>query len=130
MTTVTSWMSMQSHSIVIVGHHSAKRKSEIDLPSTAKPGDADQKTFFHTKDAMVYILGIGDASVFSVEKLRRNIFQAIKWSNDLKQKSLSIWFPNLEQRTDLGEAIGESVILSNYQFLKYKTKKLSRTIIM
>lgn len=98
------------------------KKSEIDLPSTAKPGDADQKTFFHTKDAMVYILGIGDASVFSVEKLRRNIFQAIKWSNDLKQKSLSIWFPNLGQRTDWGEAIGESMILSNYQFLKYKTK--------
>lgn len=104
---------------------SALKQSGFLVPDKIKLGENDSKNYFHAGNSAVYIQGIGKEADLKSEKLRRYIFQAVKQGNDLKKKDIQIWFPNLAKCTEpatMGEAIGESLLLSNYQFLKYKTK--------
>jgi leucyl aminopeptidase len=103
----------------------ALRKNEYVIPNGIKLGEADQKNYYHSGKSTVFIQGIGSEKDLKAEKLRRYVFQAVKQGNELKKKELLLWFPGLEkcqEPTVMAEAIGESLLLSNYQFLKYKTK--------
>jgi leucyl aminopeptidase len=103
----------------------ALRKNGFVVPNGFKPGEADQKNYYHSGKSTVFVQGIGAEKDLKAEKLRRYIFQAVKQGNEWKKKEILLWFPALGKCTDpasLAEAMGESFLLSNYQFLKYKTK--------
>lgn len=96
-------------------------KTGAHIPNVSELSGADQKFYFNNNRECYYVAGAGDISVLKAEKVRRLIAAGVKYGNELKKKEILVWFPGLESET-LAAAASEALILSNYQFLKYKTK--------
>lgn len=86
----------------------------------------ENRNMFLDAQRLFIIQGTGGVEKLKTEKVRRWVSQAVKQGNELKKKEVSILMPGIEN-ADYGKAwiagITESLLLSNYQFLKYKTGK-------
>lgn len=101
------------------------QKNGFVPPAGKKLSDADSRIYLQNGKSSWFLRGIGKWSDLKAEKARRVICQAVKQGNDWKKKEILIWAPGLSDAAEsevLAEAISESLVLSNYQFLKYKTK--------
>lgn len=92
----------------------------------------DNRNMFYDNERLFIIQGTGATNKIKTEKVRRWVFQAVKQGNELKKKEIHVLIPGIDQVED-GKAwisgITESLLLSNYQFLKYRTgKNLSNSL--
>jgi len=102
--------------------------SKYNIKDPGKPSysGTDDKNIYNDNRNLIYIQGTGAVNELSAEKLRRLVCAAVRQGNDLKKKEITVLFPGvetLEPAATFISAITESLILSNYQFLKYRTKK-------
>jgi len=82
--------------------------------------------FYPAKEAFesVMVYGLGKKEKYSVDSLRKSVAKALKCINNHKFSSISIALPLIEAQEELSaRAIVDGVLLSNYSFDNYKTKK-------
>lgn len=91
-----------------------------------KHTEAGKKTLIPAGAMMLCAMGLGDK--ISTESMRKNTHKAVALANEYQYSSLLIVFPK-----ELNEAhatgIAESAILSNYQFLTYKSDKKANALV-
>jgi leucyl aminopeptidase len=87
-------------------------------PGLAKNG---KKKIWSEADRLV--LSIGMASDATAEHYRQSTHQAVQMANEYGFKQLVLGGSELKADAQLIEAVTESLLLSHYQFLTYKSKK-------
>jgi leucyl aminopeptidase len=98
----------------------------------SKEDAAEAKEMFAAKQNMYQVIGGGKSLTLLMvdvsresfklkEDTRRAAYNVVKYYNSMKVKEAS--FENATAHKDLTHAFAEGAMLSNYQFLKYKTKE-------
>jgi leucyl aminopeptidase len=87
--------------------------------------DSEAKNYHLTPKSNIVILGLGKQKNLKAEKFRKAVYGAVNKANELKIKEVVFAFPGLDSLEDgplFIQIISEISLLTNYQFLKYKTK--------
>ncbi len=90
-------------------------------PDSPAPVEKGKKRFWAEEGRMV--LGIGMGTATTAEQYRRAAYQAVQFANEYGYSQLVLGGQELQENPSLIEAISESLLLSNYQFLVYKSTK-------
>lgn len=95
-------------------------------------GEANKtRVLFHLPQlSRILLVGLGKRKDLSLEKIREAISTAVKELKKLPVKSLSVSVPEFPPFaiSEIASAITESLILSNYEFLHYKSPKEQETL--
>lgn len=100
-------------------------------------GKDGESLFFYTnkkKSPRVCVLGLGDSTKFSLEKLRRASASAAKKARATKVSRAAIVLPDTslvleEPVSSVAQAMAEGILLSLYKYDKYITKEKSKTTL-
>lgn len=71
----------------------------------------------------VYLLGLGGKKDFSLIRLREDLAKVLRTVQSHRFSSADIFLPDIELSFQLGKHAGLAVHLTNYSFLKYKSKE-------
>ncbi len=89
-------------------------------------GEKDEMVLVHTQKVVdashVILIGLGKEKDISVERLRRATALAVKKIKAMKQDVFAIEVNAVLKTEDAVHAIVESLLLTNYDFAKYKTE--------
>lgn len=86
-----------------------------------------RETPFVSPDSSIVFYGVGKAEEKTAEALRKATHKCVEIANDWKKSSLAVvWIG--EHPAGAAKAIAEAGILSNYQFLQYKSEKRANTL--
>lgn len=97
-----------------------------------KAEDNEIKTLYINKEKLSYVLllGLGKEEKFDLKKLMNCLASASKKARALGTKSFSFYFNSLKNKNfdfdDYLEKTAQAIILSLYQYLRYKTKDLEK----
>lgn len=91
--------------------------------------ETGKSTIFSWNHNRIIILGLGKGEAPQPEEIRNAVHAAVGFTNKNKCTQLSVTFlPAKEAGKLVLEAIAEAAILSNYQFLEYKTEKKENSL--
>ncbi len=85
----------------------------------------DENYYYYTPEINLLCYGLGNISDLKTEKLRKAVFNGLNKINDLKAKSIQIYFPNVSTAPDSVvkiQALIEIPYFVAYQFRKYITE--------
>jgi leucyl aminopeptidase len=102
------------------------------LESKEKAADADASFSYRTPEFHLEAYGLGAEAALEPEKLRKTLHGAIGQANHLKYKNIQLAFTLVGEHPKaeyLVKALGEIPVLSNYQFLAYKSEKKHNTLL-
>ena len=128
-TTKHSLQNIASEIIILPLAKENKVPKEITKYVKTKDFNADLNNlsllYTELKTKRILLAGLGKEKEITLEKIRSLISTATKTIQQLKLVNLSILLPKVKilSQEKIAEAILESVLLTNYQFDKYKTKK-------
>ncbi|MFN8394742.1 MAG: leucyl aminopeptidase [Bacteroidia bacterium] len=99
-----------------------------DLQVDAAAAEKGLQTYRFDGSISLALIGLGNPSDIC-EGLRKGSYNATTLANDHNFKKLAISYPGLAKGDEAQiVAIAESIFLSNYQFLRYKSKKEANTL--
>ncbi len=74
----------------------------------------------------VLLLGVGEKKEFSLIQLREGVAKALRAVRMMKFTTVDLFLPEVELSFQLGKHLALAVHLSNYSFLKYKSKEAKK----
>lgn len=104
---------------------SSKTKLEKELKDKKFTPRCGETYLFCSGKGTVMVFGLGKREKFKLERVRRVAARLLAQAKALKMKSAAIAIDSFEEEFDLSEIAGaavEGLRLSDYRFLKYKSK--------
>jgi leucyl aminopeptidase len=93
-----------------------------DLQVTPAAAEKGLHTYRFDGKLNLAVIGIGNP-VDESEGLRKGCHNAVNLANDHNFTKMALAYPVAQEKPELVSALAEAIPLSNYQFLKYKSKK-------
>lgn len=100
----------------------------VELTIGKDASDKGFQTLRFDENIKLSLIGIGKAADLH-EAIRKGAYSAVNLANDQHFAKMAIAYPGeIPAKTEVVTALAEALILSNYQFLTYKTKKEPNTL--
>ncbi len=104
-------------------------KWENELKNQPFEADFKEAFYFNTEKSQYLFVGLGDKNEFTIEKFASITAIWAKKCEKLKKTSINLFIPITPfSDVDLGKTLIESINLSLYRFVKYKTNKIEFSI--
>ena len=96
----------------------------------AKDWEEGKVEYYYTPELKIVGIGMGKAEALTAEKIRAATQNVVNISNERELSSLALLLPGqTPEEVNATFSMAETVVLSNYQFLEYKTQPEQNTLL-